>query len=82
MKLKLTPDIQKRINANAVQLVIQKRISQLIEARAEEITKELELLDKEYTPESLVEIYVGTTSDIALPAKTLLVPAHTVIKDS
>lgn len=77
MKLILNDQEKLHIEIAAIQKVVDKRIQLLVEARAEEIEREISTEDTEYTVSELARKFVNTSTRVAAAAgPTILVPQH------
>jgi len=76
MILKLTQQEAQRVEMAALQKVVQDKLQNMIEKRAEEMVQELGTTFEEYTIEELTKKFRSTSViDTASGAKALLVPA-------
>ena len=73
MKLKLTEQEHQTIEVTAIQNVMKKKFIEAVEKRMTEIEADLDSLDKEYSVEEVIKMYLPSAA-IAVPTKTLLLP--------
>ena len=73
MKLKFNEQETQKIEITAVQNVMKKKFIEAVEKRMAEIEADLDALDKEYSVEEVIQMYL-TSAAIAVPTKSILLP--------